>query len=145
MKVRHILATKVGGVITITPQDSVKTAVSRLAEHNIGVLLVVAEDGKLIGIISERDIVRQAAADNNVLTLSVAEVMTHDVKVGLPQDDLMAVANTMTDGRFRHLPIVDNDELIGIISIGDVIKIQRDVFRGEIDTLETQLLQEDES
>ena len=51
----------------------------------------------------------------------------------------------MTDGRFRHLPIVDNDELIGIISIGDVIKIQRDVFRGEIDTLETQLLQEDES
>ncbi len=145
MKVRNILATKVGSVITITPQDSIKTAVSRLAEYNIGVLLVIDADGALIGIISERDVVRQAATDDNVLALHVEDVMTRNVKVGLPQDDLMAVANTMTDGRFRHLPIVDEGKLIGIISIGDVIKIQRDVFRGEIDTLETQLLDEDES
>lgn len=145
MKVQHILATKVGGVITIAPQDSVKTAVARLAEHNIGVLLVVDAQEKLIGIISERDVIRYAATDENVLALRVDEVMTRNVKVGVPQDDLMAVANTMTDGRFRHLPIVVDNKLIGIISIGDVIKIQRDIFRGQIDTLETQLLEEDES
>ncbi len=143
MKVSNLLATKVGGVITIKPGATVKTAVDTLAEHQIGALVVVDEQNKLIGILSERDVVRFAVNDTNVFNRSVAEVMTKEVVVGLPQDDLMAVANTMTEGRFRHLPIVSEGELIGIISIGDVIKVQRDRFRGEIDTLETQLMDDE--
>jgi CBS domain-containing protein len=72
----------------------------------------------------------------------VGETMTADIITGLPDDDLMSVSHTMTERRFRHLPIVVNDQLIGMISIGDVLKAQRDLYRGERNTLETQILAE---
>lgn len=140
MKVSHILSAKKGDLITIQPDQTIRTAVKMLVQHNIGALIVVDDQGHLVGILSERDVIRWSSQTDGVLTMSVAEVMTRKVVTGMPQDDLMSVANTMTERRFRHLPIVDGDNLVGIISIGDVIKAQRDAYRGEIDTLETQIL-----
>jgi CBS domain-containing protein len=68
--------------------------------------------------------------------------MTRDLVLGTPQDDLMAVGNTMTDKRIRHLPIIAQGRLVGIVSIGDVMKAQRDRYLGEVDTLQIQLLGE---
>lgn len=145
MKVSSILSTKPGGIITAHPQQTIQEALGILAAHNIGALLVVDTNNNLVGILSERDIVRKAATDANVFTLSIATVMTTNVVTALPQDDLMSVAHTMTERRFRHIPILDRDgELIGLISIGDVLKAQRDTYRGEIDTLETQLMADED-
>ncbi len=143
MKINSILSRKKGGVITIHPEQSLAEAVALLTEHDIGALVAVDEHNKLKGILSERDIIRVMSRRANALALSVDEVMTRKVVVGLPQDDVMSVANTMTEKRFRHLPIVEGDKLIGIVSIGDVLKAQRDQYLGEIDTLETQILAED--
>ncbi len=141
MKISRILATKPERIITITEDETIRSAVARLAEHKIGALIVINENGALCGILSERDIVRKAVDDEQLFSRPVSEVMTHDVVVGVPQDDIMAVANAMTESSFRHLPIVDeNRQLIGMISIGDVLKAQRDEYRGEIDTLEMQIM-----
>jgi CBS domain-containing protein len=141
MKVSRILSTKSKGVITTHPDQTLRDVVVLLTEHNIGALVVVDENSKLVGIISERDIIRRAAQSETIFSLPVSEVMTKDVVTGLPQDDVISVAHTMTEKRFRHLPILDDEgRLVGIISIGDVLKSQRDQYRGEIDTLETQIL-----
>jgi CBS domain-containing protein len=68
--------------------------------------------------------------------------MTRDVIVGTPQDDLVSVGSTMTERRIRHLPIVDKGRLIGIVTLGDVVKAQRDKYRGEVDTLQIQIMEE---
>lgn len=140
MKVQRILAGKPKRIVTIKPHESVRAAVEKLAANRIGALIVVAHDGKLVGILSERDIIRAAATNDEVLNQKVLDIMTRDVVVGVPQDDVMSVAHTMTERRFRHLPIMEEDEIIGMLSIGDILKAQRDVYRGEIDTLETQIM-----
>ncbi len=144
MKVRNILATKGGRVITIAPDETVRRAVTLLVEHRIGAVVVADAAGQLVGILSERDVMRSAAADEGVFGRPVGEIMTRDVVIGMPQDDVLAVAHTMLEKRFRHLPIVDEGQLIGIISIGDVLKTQRDAYQGEIDTLETRIIAEGE-
>ena len=144
MKVRRLLATKSREVITIAPRQAVRDAVALLAEHNIGALVVVDDGGAPVGIISERDIIRRAATSETLFDEPIHDLMTADVITGVPQDDLYSVIHTMTEKRFRHLPIVDEGQLIGIISIGDVVKAQRDAYRGEIDTLETQLMADEE-
>ncbi len=144
MKVRNILATKGGRVITIAPDDTVRRAVALLVQHRIGAVVVADEAGHQVGILSERDVMRAAAGDEDVFGRAVAEVMTREVIVGMPQDDVLAVAHTMLEKRFRHLPIVDDGRLIGIISIGDVLKTQRDAYQGEIETLETRIIAEGE-
>lgn len=141
MKVSRILAQKPHKIISIGAEEEIRSAVKMLAEHRIGALVVVDDSSKLIGILSERDVVRKASQDEDVFSIRVGDVMTKNVRVGLPQDDIMSVAHTMTEGRFRHLPIVDeNYNLLGMISIGDVMKAQRDAYRGEIDTLEMQVM-----
>ncbi len=141
MKVKRLLATKSGPVITIGPDQPIRDAVALLSRHNIGALVVVASGSDLpVGIISERDIIRRAAENESVFSESVRDIMTKEVITGMPQDDLYSVIHTMTERRFRHLPVVDGEKLVGIISIGDVMKAQRDAYRGEIDTLETQIL-----
>lgn len=141
MKITRILATKTGPVITIGPDQYIRDAVALLSEYNIGALVVVPEGGeKPVGIISERDIIRRAVENEAVFSERVRDIMTSEVITGVPQDDLYSVMHTMTEKRFRHLPIVDADKLIGIVSIGDILKAERDAYRGEIDTLETQIL-----
>ena len=140
MKIRTILATKGMKVITIQPDRTVQEAVGLLAQHNIGAMVVTEKDGHPVGVISERDIVRALAGEADALSRPVAEVMTRKVVVGSPGDDLKAVLKTMTEKRFRHLPVMEHGHLVGIVSIGDMVKAQVDQYRGEIETLETQMI-----
>lgn len=145
MKVQRLLATKSGSVLTIRPEQPIRDAVTLLARHNIGALVVVAAGEEApVGIISERDIIRRAAENENLFSQPVQAIMTREVITGMPQDDVYSVMHTMTERRFRHLPVVDEGKLVGIISIGDVLKAQRDEYRGEIDTLETQILADED-
>ncbi|MFO7684285.1 MAG: CBS domain-containing protein [Chloroflexota bacterium] len=140
MKVRSILATKGMNVITVAPHIPIRDAVKLLTTHNIGALVVVDEANKPIGILSERDIIRAAAENEALFTLLVSDLMTQQLITGTPGDDTFSVAHTMTEKHFRHLPILEEGKLIGIVSIGDIMKAERDRYRGEIDTLETQIM-----
>ena len=125
MKVRTILDTKGRHVVTIRPDASVSTAVHRLVLERIGAL-VVSEDGhKVAGIISERDIIQSLAKSGPDLLTSgrrVAELMEHNVITCTPDDTVQQVMAEMTRRRVRHLPVIDDGGLVGIISIGDVVK-----------------------
>jgi CBS domain-containing protein len=140
MNVSRILAAKPANLVTIGPSNSIRDALSLLAQYDIGALIVTNDADELVGILSERDIVRRAVVENDIMALNIGDVMTKNVIVGVPQDELISVAHTMTERRFRHLPIVDGRRVVGIISIGDVLKAQRDTYRGQIDTLETQVM-----
>jgi CBS domain-containing protein len=144
MKVRRILATKGTHVITIAPDKQIQDAVSLLSRHNIGALVVVDAANRPVGILSERDIIHRMALDETLSTLPVHELMTHDVITGTAEDDTFSLAHTMTERRFRHIPILEEGQLIGIVSIGDILKAERDQYRGEIDTLETQIMADDD-
>ena len=143
MKVRLILAKKGITVITITPDKQIRQAIAILADKNIGALVVVNEDQQPVGILSERDIIRQSAIDENVFSLTVADLMTKQVITGMPNDDAFSIAHTMTEKRFRHMPILEEGKLVGIVSLGDIMKAERNRYRGEIDTLETQIMADD--
>lgn len=143
MNVSRILAAKPAAVVTVGPDHSIRDALLMLAEFDIGALVVMNDADELIGILSERDIVRRAVTESEIMSMKVMDVMTKNVIVGLPQDDLISVVHTMTERRFRHLPIVDGKRLVGMVSIGDVLKAQRDAYRGQIDTLETQVMADD--
>ena len=143
MDIASILAKKGDKAYTVRPDQSIREALGLLARHNVGALIVVDEAGRPVGILSERDVVREAAKNERVFGMKVAELMTRDVITGSPHDDLMTVAHTMTEKRIRHLPVVDKGRLVGIISIGDVLKAQRDQYQGEADTLQAQLLSDE--
>jgi CBS domain-containing protein len=142
MNIASLLATKGRLVVTTRADQTIRDALGLLARHNIGALVVVDGSQLPIGIVSERDIVRAAARDEQVFSRAVGSLMTRDVIVGTPQDDLIAVGTTMTEKRIRHLPVVDQGRLVGIVSIGDVVKAERDRYRGEVDTLQTLILGE---
>ena len=139
MKISAVLATKGMNVITIRPEQSVSEAIALLSTHNIGALVVVDALGKPVGIISERDIVRIAAKGKDVFAATVSQVMTRDVVTGTSHDDLQAVLQTMTTRHFRHLPVVDDGRLVGIVAISDLVKAQLNEYRGEIDSLQTRM------
>jgi CBS domain-containing protein len=141
MNIASILATKGDKVVTIRAEQSIREALGVLAQHNIGALVVV--DGALrpIGILSERDIVRAAAKNEAVFPQLVSQLMTRDLVLGSPGDDVAAVGHTMVQRRIRHLPVVDGGKLVGIVSIGDVVKAQRDQYQGEVDTLQTIVME----
>jgi CBS domain-containing protein len=139
MNIAHVLARKSLRVVTVRAEASISQALGLLAEHNIGALVVVEETDRPIGILSERDIVRAAARDEKVFARLVQDLMTRDVIVGVPDDDLKAVGHTMTERRIRHLPVVEHGKLVGIVSIGDIVKAQRDEYEGEVDTLQIQI------
>jgi CBS domain-containing protein len=145
MQVHNILATKGTNVITVRPDQTVREVVGLLAEYNVGALVVADSDLHCIGIISERDIVRRAAVDEDVFSLPVIDVMTSEVIIANMQHDLRPVAHTMLEKRIRHLPIVEDGRVMGIISIRDVLKAQRDQFQGKIETITLQLLAEEEA
>ena len=139
MNIANILARKGSMAVTVRPEQSIREALGLLERHNIGALIAVQGESP-VGILSERDIVREAARNDKFFTLTVADLMTRDVITGQPHDDLLTVAHTMTERRIRHLPVVDKERLVGMVSIGDVVKAQRDHYQGEVDTLQTQLL-----
>jgi len=143
MNIAHVLSRKGGHVFTMRPEQTIREALAELATHNIGALVVVDENARPIGIISERDIVRWAVLDERLFERTVRELMTKNVIVGSPDDDLKSVAHTMTEMRVRHLPVVVGGRLVGIVSIGDVVKAQRDEYEGEVATLQIQITDSD--
>jgi CBS domain-containing protein len=137
MKVKALLANKPTGVVTIAPDQSLQDAAQLLAQHNIGALVAVNPAGKPVGILSERDIVRHIARQGTgALALTVNDAMTKDIIIALPSDDLGYLSSTMTEKRIRHLPVMQDAQLIGMVSIGDVVKAQLDHVEGEARALE---------
>jgi len=123
MTVRAILEQKGHDVFTLAPGDKLSTAIRALAEHRIGALVVTNGDRKIVGILSERDIVRVIAKEGaGAFDMSVKQAMTANVKVCHEHNTVNDVMEVMTRGRFRHLPVEKNGLLDGIISIGDVVK-----------------------
>jgi CBS domain-containing protein len=123
MTVKAILSAKGNEVHTIEPTTNLATAVKLLTEHKIGALVVTGADRRVIGIVSERDIVQELAAHGAAsLDLPLTEVMTRKVMTCNASDTISSVMERMTDGKFRHLPVVEQGRLTGIVSIGDVVK-----------------------
>lgn len=126
MKVKDILKDKGTVVATIGMEKTIYDAVKSLVEKNIGSLLVVDEKGAISGIITEKDILKECDQRYELLKQTkVKEVMTKELIVASPEDDIDYIESVMTENRVRHLPIVSGQKLEGIISIGDVVKVQR--------------------
>ena len=123
MTVNAILKDKGREVHSLAPTDRVRDAVATLSEKRIGALLVMHEQDRIAGILSERDIVRELAKrGSDVLDESVAAIMTSKVRSCSPSDTIARVMEMMTEGRFRHLPVLEDGTLVGFISIGDVVR-----------------------
>jgi CBS domain-containing protein len=138
MRINQVLAAKaIQKVITVSPDATVREMLGMLAEYNVGAL-VVSSDGKgLDGIVSERDVVRRLTGNENLLEASVSSIMTTDVEIcqgDHPVNDLMQV---MTEKRIRHVPVMDGDEIVGVISIGDVVKNRMQELEFERDQLDS--------
>ena len=123
MTVAAMLADKGREVTTITAAKSIADAVAVLAKHKIGALVVVEGGDRIIGIISERDIVRAIAAGAGAALIEpVSSIMTRTVVTCSETDTISEIMERMTQGRFRHIPVVEQERLVGIVSIGDVVK-----------------------
>ena len=125
--------------------DDLAAAAKLLTKHRIGALVVLGVDGRLAGILSERDIVRAMAESGSspALQLPVAQVMTRNVSTCDVNDSISSVMDRMTKGRFRHMPVLDNDRLAGMISIGDVLKRHIETIREHVHQLEVSLTEFD--
>lgn len=131
MHISDILRAKGPVVRTISPAATVGDLIAELAERNIGALPVV-DDGLLVGIVSERDVVRRLHEGGaSMLQVQVAEIMTTQVTVCKPDDNVADLAQIMTTRRFRHLPVVVDDRLCGIVSLGDLVKARIDMLEVE--------------
>jgi CBS domain-containing protein len=123
MTVKTVLSHKGRDVVTIEPTATLERAVESLARHRIGALVVLGADQRVIGIIYERDIVRALSAQGAAaLSTPLAQVMTRDVITCSETDRMGDIMERMTTGKFRHIPVVEQGRLAGIISIGDVVK-----------------------
>lgn len=141
MKILDILRHKGSAVVTITPQETVRVLLARLAEHNVGAL-VVADGDHVAGMASERDIVRHLNDHGEqILDRPVSDIMTASVVSCSPNDDVDSIAAGMTELRVRHMPVLDDGVLAGIVTIGDVVagrirQLEQD--RGQLEQYITQ-------
>tara|TARA_Y100000052_G_scaffold1389_1_gene1102 strand:+ start:5590 stop:6018 length:429 start_codon:yes stop_codon:yes gene_type:complete len=123
MKLSIILQEKGGEVVTVKAKDSLQRSAEILDQNRIGATVAVDAKGKVVGVLSERDIVRRVAEQGaEALKLKVEEAMTRDVLTGTPETTILDGLELMTDRRIRHLPVIENGELVGIVSIGDLVK-----------------------
>ena len=136
MRINDILRVKGGQVITVTPETSIERLLAVLAEHRIGAA-VVSRDGSVVdGIVSERDVVRALAARGaTVLGEPVSAIATTQVRTVTPEAQLEDVERLMTERRFRHVPVVVDGALHGVVSIGDVVKNRIGELESERSTL----------
>ncbi len=137
MQISDIVRHKGGDVVTVGPDDSVRELLAQLAEHNIGALVVVDGD-QVVGMVSERDVVRRLHTDgDSILQTPVRVLMTSAVVSVAPDDSADTVAQTMTDSRIRHVPVLADGQLTGIVSIGDVVAArirQLEIDRGQLES-----------
>lgn len=123
MNVGAILKNKGNRVVTAAPTDSITKVAAILARERIGAVLIVGAEGDIVGVLSERDIVRGIAdRGEQCLALEAQALMTHEVVTCAPTDSVAQIMGTLTDRRVRHLPVLDEGRLVGLISIGDVVK-----------------------
>ncbi|WP_424944022.1 CBS domain-containing protein [Aliiroseovarius crassostreae] len=142
MLVSQILKDKpIHGVATVKPGASVTEAVQMLSEKKIGAV-IVSEDGvRPAGIVSERDIVSAlGASGTGCLTDKVDTIMTSKLISCSPEDRAIQVLQTMTEGRFRHMPVMDGDEMVGLVSIGDVVKARLDELGQQAEALTNMIM-----
>ncbi len=129
------------GVVTITPDASVRELISLLAEHNIGALIVSTDGSTVEGIVSERDVVRHLHHDGTVVNNTVGAIMTEVVETTAPDSTLDELMEVMTRRRIRHVPVVEDGVLVGIVSIGDVVKHKMSQLEFERDQLDSYVHQ----
>jgi len=142
MSLKTILAAKGDDIISIELTADLAAAAKLLSTHRIGALVVLDAGGRLVGILSERDIVRTMAdAGNAVLQVPVARVMTRNVSTCDVNDSISSVMERMTKGKFRHMPVLDKDRLAGLISIGDALKWQIETIREHLHQLDLTIVE----
>jgi CBS domain-containing protein len=142
MKIREVIAGKaIKDVVTVRPEATVRELLALLAQHNIGAAVVSTDGSAVDGIVSERDIVRRLKDNEGALGDTVAQIMTSEVQTCEASSSLDDVRMTMTEGRFRHLPVCDDGRLVGVISIGDVVKAYIDQVEFERDQLDSYVHQ----
>jgi len=142
MRISEVVAGKASqDIVTIKPDATVRELVALLAEHNIGAAVVSSDGVGVEGIVSERDVVRQLNGNDQALSASVAEIMTSNVRTCEASSSLDEVRTIMTEGRFRHLPVVDGGRLVGVVSIGDIVKSHIDQVEFERDQLDSYVHQ----
>lgn len=125
MKLKEILSAKGSKVSSIDPEKTIKEALAMLISQKIGALLVLEKNGKVAGILSERDIMREChKKGKDWESLLVRQAMTAKIIVGSPEDEVGYIMGVMTQNRVRHIPIFENGKLAGMVSIGDVVKAQ---------------------
>ncbi|HEV2368544.1 MAG TPA: CBS domain-containing protein [Acidimicrobiales bacterium] len=140
MRIETLLVRKGTAVATVRPDAAVTEALGLLAHHNVGALVVSSDDRSVDGIISERDIARHLHARGAiVLTEPVSSMMSTLVHTCAPTEELEALAKLMTDHRIRHVPVVDGGQLVGIVSIGDVVKSRMDELETDRRALENYI------
>jgi CBS domain-containing protein len=138
--IQTILSWKGSTVYTVKSTASVECAAKALADHDIGALVVKGADGDTVGIVSERDILRALRAEGAaMLARPVAEIMTRQITTCTPQDELFGVMERMIDGRLRHLPVIEDGQLVGIISIRDVVRSRLEEKEREVTALRERL------
>ena len=138
MNVKAILAAKKlgGDIVTIEPTADLATAAKLLSKHRIGSVVIRGAGERVVGILSERDIVRAVSEQGaGALALPVGQVMTRDVATCGEDDTVASIMERMTAGKFRHMPVVANGRLVGLISIGDVVKQRVDEIVGESEAM----------
>lgn len=136
MRITDVLRQKGDLVVTITPDQSVKELLDALAQYKVGALVVSSGAGSVDGIVSERDVVRRLQAlGPSVLDQPVASIMTSEVHTAVPEDSLEDLMVMMTERRFRHVPVMVDGRLVGIVSIGDVVKYRIKELQSERDQL----------
>ena len=137
MRIQDVIQGKASQqVVTIGPDATVRELIALLAEHNVGALVVSDDGERVAGIVSERDVVRRLHADATVLDTPVSSIMTVDVRTCAREDSLTDLMQTMTEHRIRHVPVVADGRLTGIISIGDVVKSRIGELEFERDQLD---------
>ncbi len=128
-------------VVTIGPDAGVRELLAQLAEHNVGALIVSSDGSTIDGIVSERDVVRHLHSDGTVINNTVQAIMTAVVQTCDQDTQVDELMKTMTERRIRHVPVVEGDRLVGIISIGDVVKHRIDQLEFERDQLDSYVHQ----
>jgi CBS domain-containing protein len=141
MFVSDILSQKGGLVFSVTPSTTVAEVAKQLSVRRIGSVLILDDQSAVVGIVSERDLVRALATHGaKAMELEARQIMTRDVVTCHPDDSIDEVMQTMTSGRFRHIPVVHHGELLGLVSIGDVVKARIEETEHEAEALKAYIV-----
>lgn len=136
MRVNDVISSKGNdSIYTIAPEATINDLLDRLAEYNVGALVVSTDGTTMLGIVSERDVVRKLRGLETPRAKTVQDIMTSDVFTCSPDDSFSQLLELMTEHRIRHIPVLDGERLVGVLSIGDAVKLRMDQLKFERDQL----------